>query len=335
VRRALVALVATLALGLSAARAHADTPPTVWQRAENPDAGQAYQLHLKVAELLWQAKQPHNPLKNLLLESARSKLETGNAATSADVRLRFDLGDVYFELKRYREAISVLQPALATAPRDEGAAQGWLDLAFAAARLDRSSLELDGYDQYLATAVSARSDLSILSNRAEAEMRLGDLDAAVAGYRDVLEQGGHVYGVDPQILVLARWGLAVALDRNGDPAEAEHEAFVASEEDPEEQIIGDKDDVFFVPEYERDWYYALGRIQHAKHATDTGQALVCWSLVVDTWSHYVRVAVRGDRWVGLARTHLAAAILEQRAAAARFAKANPGARTLPRRPRPC
>jgi len=344
-----LALIAVALSALVATRAAvADTPPTLWEKAADPASGERYRLHVKVQEILWQAMQAvtdpvghrrPNPMKNLLLESARANLEIAGAATSPDVRLRFDLGDVYYHLDRYKEALAVLQPALALAPRHSAASSAWLDLAYAAAKLDRSSLELDGYDGFLATDIRAHGDLSILGNRAEAEMRLGHLDAAVAGYRDVIAQAEHTFSVRPDILILARWGLAVALDRSHDPAGADHEAFLAAQQDPQEEYIGDKEDVFFVPEYERLWYYGLGRTQHARHATDPARALLCWNLVVDTWGHYVAQAARDDRWLGLAHAHLAAAEAEQRAAAARFAREKPGPDVLParlrRRERPC
>lgn len=171
--------------------------------------------------------------------------------------------------------------------------------------------------------MSTRSTLNALSNRAEAEMRLGNLDEAVAGYRDVIERIEHMkFGTpgDYEALVLARWGLAVALDCSGDPAEAEHEAFVAAHQDPEEFYIGRPEpEVFFVPAYERSWYLALGRTQHAKHEPDVRLRLSLWNKVVKTWVDYVSAAGPHNRWVALARAHLASAEAEQREAAKRFA----------------
>ncbi len=336
-RRALVVLL--LALCLDSTRARADTPPSVWDRAVDPLAGERYRLHVRVSELMEQAGRPSYPLHALLLERARSELEQAGAAASPDPLLRFDLGAVYFSLNRYADALEVLEPALAMAPKSTSSADAWLELAFAAAHLDRSELELKGYDEYMALGVGTRDDLTVLSNRAEAEMRLGNLDDAIEGYREVIDRAEHRFGVEPAIGVLARWGLAVALDRNNDAAEADHEAFEAEQRDADEDFIGDHDSVFFVPEYERDWYYAVGRTQHAKHETDPERQLACWSAVVDTWTDYVSRAVKGDRWVALARAHLADAEREQKAAAVRASKARPREdrrlRALQRRRRPC
>ncbi len=224
----------------------------MWDCAKDPAAGERYRLHLRVQEFMHPPGPAERRIRELLLERARAELEMASAATSPDVRLRFDLGEVYQDLRHYEEAVRVLEPALALAPRHSAAARAWLALAYSAAHLDRSREERDAYNAYLAVALDDRSTLSVLSNRAEAEMRLGNLDEAVAGYRDVIERierapFGQVE--DFVTLVLARWGLAVALDRDGDPADAEHQASIVSQQDPDERIIGASEDdgVFFVP----------------------------------------------------------------------------------------
>jgi len=318
---------ATVLLVLAATTtALADTPPTGWDRARDPAVGERYRLHLRVQELMHPPLETSRKMMPILLERARGELEVASAATSPDVRLRFDLGEVYYELKRYEEALRVLEPALALSPHEPASAEAWEALAFAAARLDRSKQEIEGYDECLALSLSRSSNLSILSNRAEAYMRLGNLEEAVAGYREVIEIVAHRHYGRPSdflTLILARWGLAVALDRSGDSAEAEHEAQLAAELDPEERVIGDTEDVFFVPDYERDWYYALGRAQHAKHAPNPEHALALWHLTVETWTHYIARAWPNDRWVRLARAHLASAQAEERRAAERYGKTKP------------
>jgi tetratricopeptide (TPR) repeat protein len=304
----------------------ADTPPSAWDRARDPAAIERYELHVHVRELLDPTALWPQPLAMGKLESARAALESASAATSPDARLRFDLGEVYERLGSHEEALAVLGPALAMAPNDGGAAGAWLAYAFAAAKLDRSREEIRGYDAALAASLEDRPD--ILSNRAEAEMRLGNLDAAVAGYRDVIYRMEHAavaHRSDESIRVLARWGLAVALDRDGDPTAAEEVAAIAMEEDPREASSGDHENVFFVPAYERDWYYALGRTEKAKRETDPRRALGAWDLVVRTWADYVKSAAKGDRWLPLARTHLASAEARKLAAAARVTGATPRA----------
>ena len=303
----------------------ADTPPSAWDRTRDPAAGERYRLHVLAEELMHAPGPPIRRFHEQNLERARSLLESASAATSPDVRLRFDLGEVYQDLGRNEEAIDVLNPALAMAPRDARSADAWLALAFAAAHLDRSQEELAGYDAFLALSVSAHPSETVVSNRAEALMRLERLDEAIAGYRNVIEsmEHGGRPGTDYTVLVLARWGLAVALDRNHDAAASEHEASTAAAEDPDERIIGNQDDVFFVPKYERDWYYALGRTDHAKRETSPRLALKRWELVVRTWADYVQRAAPNERWVPLARAHLASAEVQKAAVSARVKAMGP------------
>ena len=273
----------------SATLAFADTPPSAWDRARDPAAIERYRLHEHIEQEL--AATPKE-MRGILREAVRAELEAASAATSPDVRLRFDLGEVYESLDRHEEALAVLRPALAMAPHHSAAPRAWLSFAFAAAKLDRSAEEIEGYDAFLASSVV--DDPSVLANRAEAEMRLGNLDAAIAGYSDVIERIEHGrFGTmaDLQELVLARWGLAVALDRAGDRTASEAALhIVAVVEDPEEHFIGDHDAVFFVPDYERDWYYALGRAERARVETNPVRALGIWNLVVATWADYVQRA---------------------------------------------
>jgi tetratricopeptide (TPR) repeat protein len=283
-----------------------------------------YRLHEHVQEEMSPPAGMPKEMRVILREGARAELEAASAATSPDVRLRFDLGEVYEALDRHEEALAVLRPALAMAPDHSAASRAWLSLAFAAAKLDRSREEIAGYEAFLARALD--DDPSVLANRAEAEMRLGNLDEAVAGYRDVIdriEHGRVGASVDARDRVLARWGLVVALDRLGNSVDAAREALLAVEEDPREEFIGDQELVFFVPSYERDWYYGVGRIERARLEADPRRALAMWTLVVDTWADYLQRATPDDRWRPLARLHLASAEAERRAVAGRVPPTRP------------
>ncbi len=152
-------------------------------------------------------------------------------------------------------------------------------------------------------------------------MRLGDLDDAVVGYRDAAE-----YCDTSSVLndlfkegVLARWGLAVALDRSGDATGAEQEALLVSQLDPKEEILHD-DSTFFVPDYEIDWYVGLGRAEQAKQEPDRRRAALLWQSTEKTWADYVARADPKDRWLSLAKAHLAAA-QKRRVAAEKRAEA--------------
>lgn len=314
-----VAGVALVVAALVAVGARADTPPSVWDRAKDPAAAERYRLHERIEGM----RHPPMPMSRemllMLYDQARAVLEEASAATSPDVRLRFDLGEVYERLDRHADAIRVLTGALALEPDSPAAPDAWESLAYAAAKLDQSALEREAYDAYLATADG--DSLNIRGNRAEAEMRLGNLDAAVDGYKDVVYRCEHAkfgHPCEEQTLVLARWGLAVALDRNGDPTGSASVAAVAAAEDPEEQIIGDRENVFFVPDYERDWYYGVGRAERARHEPDPTRAVAMWTLTFHTWLDYLARATPDDRWRPLAHAHAADAEAHLKVARGRF-----------------
>jgi tetratricopeptide (TPR) repeat protein len=317
---------ALLASGLDVP-AFADSPPSRWDRARDPAVGDAWNLHVRVREFIAPLPDEVLGLRELRLHQAQTELEAADAAASADVRLRFDLGQVYEELRHDQRAIDVLQPALAMAPDHPAALEAWLELAFAYARLDRSREERDAYDAYLVRTSDESGRATALLNRAEAEMRLGNLEDAVVGYRDACDAAspfGHLFETG----VLARWGLAVALDRSGDVTDAMREALVASQMDPAEAIIDSKEMcgvspcVFFVPDYERDWYLGLGRAERAKQERDPGKAAWLWKKTEETWADYVSRADPKDRWLSLAKVHLATT-QKRRAAAEKRAELHP------------
>jgi tetratricopeptide (TPR) repeat protein len=322
-----IALAASVAAAASVAGA--DTAPTPWDRAKDARIGEDWELHVKVAE--WLAIQGlEEPAK---LQAAKSWLEEAHAETSHDVRLRFDLGEVYERLKHDERAVEVLAPALALAPDHPAAADAWIELAYAYARLDRSREEMDAYDAFLARATDVRGRATAMLNRAEASMRLGNLDDAVIGYRETILVAESISGLESLFKddVLARWGLAVALDRSGDPTGSAKEAALAAQLDPASHgpwpvgsIIGDPVNVFFVPDYERAYYIGLGLAEHAKQAKDRRTESLLWAKTASVWQAYVRGAEgwnqshkdRPDRWLPLARTHLARAERERERAAA-------------------
>jgi len=297
------AAIVSLALAALAPPAAADTPPNAWDRAKDPAARDAYEIHLEVRPLLFRAPIASDRDYTRNLERARAILEDADAAHSSDVRLRFDLGEVYEGLGRHAQALAVLQAALAIAPDHTAAEQAWLDLAYALAHLDRPREERAAYEQFLARSTSEYSRAIAVLNLAEADMRLGDLDDAIAGYRQAVQLSAALPN-DAKTGILATWGLAVALDRAGDPQGSAVEARLAVGMDSSDQIIGDRVGVFFVPAYERLWYLALGSAERARQAADARTALAFWQRTESLWASYVAQADPKDRWARLARAHL-------------------------------
>jgi tetratricopeptide (TPR) repeat protein len=234
----------------------------------------------------------------------------------------------------------VLEPALKDFPDHPAATHAWVMIAYAYAHLDRPKDERMAYERYLERERDDRFRVTALLNLAEADMRLGFLPEAVAGYRETLSLAVSLpmrEGFMDE--VLATWGLAVALDRNGDPMGAAAAARQATQVDQRTRLAGppgtpdhgwrfisDTNKVFFVPAYERYWYLAMGYTEEAKQAMDPRKAAREWATVEYLWTKYVSQGTPRDRWVPLAKAHLERAHSERVAAEKRAKTIRPGTR---------
>lgn len=319
----------TLALGVSAARA--DTPPSSWDVARDPSVRDRWALHVRVAPLLIPVEDDRE--YELRLTAARNLLENADAAHSPDVRLRFDLGIVYDRLaglsKRNdleRKAIDVLEPALKIAPDHPASADAFESLACAYDRLDRPHDEVGAWREYIAHTAEARTRIHAMMNMGEAEMQIGQLDDALATFREALQLCETLpnSGVN-ESYALTLWDLALALDRSGDPAASLSTAakartwtwtvpVVRGLMQGNETITGwdairDYRTVYFIPDWEREWYLALGFASAACTASDPHDAARMWAKAEQHWAEYVARASASagqhDRWLPIARARLA------------------------------
>ncbi|HEY5145571.1 MAG TPA: tetratricopeptide repeat protein [Polyangiaceae bacterium] len=335
---------ATLALAWSfATPARAETPPGAWDIAKDPAERDRWALHVRVERLM------HPPAgegglrfdDELRLEAACAMLEEADAARSPDVRLRFDLGIVYSELATrqrrndlQQKVIDVLAPVL-EAPQspDDGAATAALEaLVYAYAKLARPEEELATWRRYIPRLIDDRVRATAMMNMGEAEMRLGRVDEALGTFREVLRLCGELPNT-PSVgstYVLALWDVAVALDRSGDPRTALDTAAKASHVDlggrTGAYLIAKDPDVFFVPDWERLWYLALGAEASAREAADPRDAASLWAAADRALSEYIGRAVAAggrDPWLAIARVRLGRVQAERAGAEKRGAKLPP------------
>jgi tetratricopeptide (TPR) repeat protein len=347
-----LAVATVTALGAIAGGARAETPPSSWDLAKDPAERDRWALHLRV-ERLMRPPVGEGGLRiedELRLEAACAMLEEADAARSPDVRLRYDLGIVYSELatRQHRndlqeKVIEVLAPALeppaAPPGPDDGAATAALEaLVYAYAKLARPREELETWRRYIPRLIDDRVRATAMMNMGEAEMRLGRVDDALGTFREVLRLCGELPNT-PAIgstYVLALWDVAVALDRSGDPRSALDTAAKASHVDlggrTGAYLIAKDPEVFFVPDWERLWYLALGAQASAREAPDARDAASLWAAAERAFGEYVsRAAGAGghDPWLAIARVRLEHVQAERAAAEKRGAKLPPRA-TAPR-----
>jgi tetratricopeptide (TPR) repeat protein len=346
---------AIVALVAGALPARADTPPNAWDVARDPAARDRWALHVRVERLLTPGRSEDDPVPDprvdgeLRLEAARAMLEGAGAATSPDSRLRFDLGRVYYELAErqggrvdlLRKAIDVLAPALAAGDDQPGATEAMVALVYAYAKTNQPREELATWRRYIPRLVDDRFRVGAMMNMGEAEMRLGHVDDATATFREVLRlcsELPNTSGVG-STYVLTLFDLAVALDRSGDARTALETAGRASRMNVLDSrlvatngagLIARDPNVFFVPEWEREWYLALIAAAAARDATDPRDAASRWAQSERHWERYVDDAAAAggkDTWLGIAKQRLSRAHAERAAAEQRAAK-------MPRRKEP-
>ncbi len=247
-------------------------------------------------------------LRRDLLQSLRQTLTTMGAESSPEPALTFLLGRVLHELDDDGATIRVLAPAVARHPDHPQATGAYLDLAFAFARTRKPEREIEMYDLYLERQLHPRARQIALSNRAETNMKLGKLALAIDDYREA------ILVVDEP---LARWGLALTLDRTGDLSAALAEAGRALAIDDPVLSAFDGPNVFFVPDYERSWYHALRAAAQARASELPEHRRERWETAAAMWAEFEARATSDDPWLELARQRRAYAEAQSKTQKAR------------------
>ncbi|HKQ69057.1 MAG TPA: tetratricopeptide repeat protein [Polyangiaceae bacterium] len=311
--KGIASLVAMVACGLAVRALAAGHAPTQWDIARNPAVKSAEATHRQVELLLITVEQvgSHSLVGKEKLLQAMLLLDEAKADVSPDVRLRLDFGVVASDLGDDKRAAPVLESALAEAPEGPVAVRAWFSLGVSYTRLGRPDDEIRAWDEFLRRETHVPHRADALSNRAEALMLTGRLPAAIADYRASI-------GLHPDD-VMAHWGLAVALDRNGDTLGAMAEARAAITYDPLDQKMT-SDSVFFVPSYELYWYEGVGAMARAQQVDDAATAVLWWETAVSKWMEYIAVSALDDKWLPLARAHQASSQRELDRAKKRAAK---------------
>ncbi len=336
-------IAAVLPMGAPGA-ARADTPPSVWEVAADPGAARSWNLHVRVERLLEDTPASGVGEGELRLEAARAMLEDAGASRSPDVRLRFDLGIVYEALDLHRRAVDVLGPALDAAPDHPAAVRALSALAYAYAKMGDAPRELEVWRKYIPRIVNDSARATEMMNMGEAEMRLGRIEDALDTFHEVLRLCGGLpnTGGASSTYVLTLWDVAVALDRSGDPRGALETAARAVAWNLRGRLpggagagggplatitgwnaINDTRTVFFVPEWERDWYLALGCASQARNTDDPVEA-ARW--LMEAAAHRKRYvagslgAVGPDPWLAVAQRRASEADAAAVAALARVSR---------------
>lgn len=316
-----VAVVVLAGLGPALPLGTAAGSEDIWQRAAVPRLARDRAVYRLVETMLVRLQElpPSGGSRAMLLDQAERLLRDARADQSPDIRVRAQYGRV-LELLTHLGADddrqgtlarseSVLEQTIALDPDHPVAIDARYALAIAYARLGKPRKEIEVYDALLDRETSPERRATVLCNQAEAYMILGELDRAITGYRASVRLGSD----NP----LPHWGLAVALDRSGDPDQAIAEVNDALRQDPEaRQLHGP--DVFFVPAYDRFWYDALGAMARARNQKGAPMAALWWKEAEMHWGRYIDAAAPDDRWTRIAhsRSEMCARIAKEQSARA-------------------
>jgi tetratricopeptide (TPR) repeat protein len=301
-------LLAGIAIALGAAPALAQ--PTLWQRVEHPRARAEAKLLASLERMLDDANRGAMVEIGLDRELARGAvvmIELSGLSEPSDPRLARVEAQALVEADVGREADArrLLEGALEALPAGSRAASAWRTLAFALARLDDQKAEYRAYSKLIELTWDPQIRANAFANRGDVAMLGGDLAGARSDYEQAIRAGG-----DPEIVALARYGLAVAEERLGDlpAAYAALDKALAlrlpvppfSSEDPL-----DLPGVYFVPPYEENYIRALRAMAVGRRATEAGERRDAYEIAVAEWDTYLARSAETEPFRENARAHRA------------------------------
>jgi tetratricopeptide (TPR) repeat protein len=303
-----LAFVAAAAASIFPASASAD--PSVWTKAREPRLVQEGELVREAQRAILRYRRmarslgpQGSSLAEMLLRDARRSLAQVVNAGTRDFGVRMLYVEVLRDSKMPDDALAAVKKLLADDPPAPVKADALTELALLHAHAGRRDEEIKAYTDALAIEPHAAARSHLIANRAEALMALGDVTAAVAGYREALAPltTAELFWIGPTAL----FGLGVALDRLGNLDDAFRSVKLARSYDPTDKGLR-KEAWFFSPAHDEHWYFALGAWTCARFSEGWAVRADCFAESVTRWEEYIAAAPPDDRWVPLARVRLAA-----------------------------
>jgi tetratricopeptide (TPR) repeat protein len=296
--------------------APAQAAPTVWAKARGSAEGAKREALIAEAETLTikyfvlRRSKPDFDFGNeavlgdMILARAADLLEQAGAPAARDPFLRYRLAEIYSLRRQYAKEAPLLESIARSDAPAVLRARVLSELAITYAHVGRIEDEIKAYGEALTVQPIPLDRSTLLANRAEAYMLLGDVTAAVNGYRAALALLGNDWLLAGRG-VTTLWGLAVALDRSGDLDSGLESVRLARTYDVRDARING-DDWFYLPEYDRHWYEALGYWQVARKADAVLSVRAdAYGRTLESLGKYlVEGAKHNDRWVPLAWVRL-------------------------------
>lgn len=280
-----------------------------WRTVRRPELRRASRLQLEGRTLLREASSSQvSHARDVLLDGAVRALRRANRLAPEEPSILFDLAEALSisdgsdPEARDREALELLGRLQVVDPTYEPAAVGFRQGVVLTRRM-RFAEAIEAYERALRFAIEEQGSLTTIthSNLAETLMSLGRLDEAIRHYEISIE-------VSEGLNVLGIWGLAVALDRSGRAQaalQAAQRALTSDPRDPEHTMQALRDPgVFFVPEHDGLYYFALGYEARAALATTDSDRVRDERRAADQWRAYLALGGSDGPWASSARAHL-------------------------------
>lgn len=312
---------------LASGTAAAETPPSMWDRAKRPAIEEEYQLHLSVQRVLRSELQDLSPAIDMMRNAqhlrALAMLHSAGAERSDNPLLRFDLAEVYAEIKNHARAAEIYKAAMRDFPNHPLARRSRFKLAIECGYIGDHECESRLYREIISQETEPDEIATPTLNLAEADMHHHDLREAIEGYREAWRLSGS-YASGALTAALAQWGLAVALDRSGELREADEAAHLAVSTAQNHVEILRTNGIFFFPDYEVTWYEAISYAALARRAPNAKVRLMHWQNAERYMGEWVRGAKRTkDHWLPIAEVRLATYTQERKRAEAELLKTAP------------
>ena len=288
----------------------AEAGPSRWESARNPEVfrrqallDEAETLTLRYRRIRRLQRSEAAEVGKVFIHQAKDLLEEGGIGRSRDPAIRFRLAELYHLLEDDAKAIPLFESILRSSAPAPIRAEAYSSLAVSYARLGRHEDEIKAYTGALLLEPHSAPRSTLLANRAEAYMALGDIMAAVSGYREALSLLSSVEMIFLSTGTTTLWGLAVALDRSGDLDGGFAAIRIARTYDPLDKRINGPG-WFYSPAHDKYYYRALGHWSAARTADEPMAKDEEYRQSIASWEEYVVVAPPEDRWAPLARARL-------------------------------
>ena len=302
--------------GASSASAEDTTPRPLaqtsdfWRELRQPGFRRSRQLLMHGLRMLRDAVREEMPFRRAaLVGNAIARFELARELVPDDAELLFFHARALalFERpvpgtsrteRRDHDAIAVFE-RLRSISSEHRAEEVGFELGILYTRTRDFPKAIEAYEFSIAHSLSNDHTPTAFSNMAEVRMMTGDLSKAVGDYERAVHLARSNGAADGLSLTLALFGMAVALDRLGEPVAAVERAAEALSAAGGNLDVLRSPNVFFEPAAEIHWYEGLGHLAGAESA-DPGERSVHLRRALDSWDHYLRLALEDDPWVELA-----------------------------------